>query len=200
MPRGRPRKFDEDQALDGATRLFWQKGLSATSLDDLATAMQMNRPSIYNAFGNKEEIYRKSLARFCGQLDMAMTGLLESEPDIRKGLNAFFNQAIEVYKTEDLPMGCFMMCTAPSETFTNPEVAEDLQSVIQRVDKGFKTRIERAKSEDAVPSSLDAGMAAKLLQATLQSIALRARADESKQSLRRLARFSVDAALNVAGD
>ena len=67
MARGRPRKFDEDQALNGAMVLFWQKGLSSTSLDELAEAMNMNRPSIYNAFGNKDAIYRTTLARFCGQ-------------------------------------------------------------------------------------------------------------------------------------
>ena len=53
-----------------AIGVFWAKGLSGTSLDDLASAMKMNRPSIYNAFGNKEEIYRRALARFCGQLDL----------------------------------------------------------------------------------------------------------------------------------
>ena len=71
MPRGRPRQFDEDAALTGAMMVFWEKGLAATSLDDLAQAMGMNRPSIYNAFGNKDAIYRTALARFCGQLDLA---------------------------------------------------------------------------------------------------------------------------------
>ena len=69
MPSGRPRLFDEDEALTGAMLQFWEKGLSATSLDDLAEAMNMNRPSIYNAFGKKDDIYRKTLARFRTQLD-----------------------------------------------------------------------------------------------------------------------------------
>jgi len=82
MARGRPRKFDEDQALAGAMTLFWEKGLSATSLDDLALAMNMNRPSIYNAFGNKEAIYRRSLQRFCGQLDQGMQVTLGSDKSL----------------------------------------------------------------------------------------------------------------------
>ena len=72
MPRGRPRKYDEDQALSGAMLLFWERGFSATSLDDLSKAMGMNRPSIYNAFGDKEAIYAKALARFCEQLDQGI--------------------------------------------------------------------------------------------------------------------------------
>ncbi|MGH9889647.1 MAG: helix-turn-helix domain-containing protein, partial [bacterium] len=55
---GRPRLFDADAALEGAMRLFWSRGFAATSLDDLAHAMDMNRPSMANAFGDKEAIYR----------------------------------------------------------------------------------------------------------------------------------------------
>ena len=197
MPRGRPRKYDEDQVLTSAMLLFWKKGLSATSLDDLADAMQMNRPSIYNAFGNKEDIYRRSLARVAAQLDAAMERLVQAQPDLKTGITEFFFQAIDVYQSDGLPLGCLMMCTAPSEAFSHPAIAEDLDALIQRVDDGFKVRIDRAQKEGALPSTLKASMAAKMLQATLQSIALRARAGESKQSLRRFSRYAVDTIFEV---
>ena len=78
-PRGRPRKFDPEVAIQKAMLVFWQRGLSATSLDDLSIAMEMNRPSIYNAFGNKEAIYRLALAQFCGQLDLGIEQVLLAE-------------------------------------------------------------------------------------------------------------------------
>lgn len=192
MARGRPRKFDEDQALAGAMTLFWEKGLSATSLDDLAVAMNMNRPSIYNAFGNKEAIYRRSLQRFCGQLDQGMQVTLGSDKSLAAGLYAFFDQAIEVYCGNNPPLGCLMICTAPGEALNHPEVGSDLKALIQRLDAGFTARLDKAKQDGDLPGSTQPKLAAQLLQATLQSVALRARSGHSKASLRKLARYTID--------
>ena len=191
MARGRPRQFDEDEALTGAMLLFWEKGLSATSLDDLAIAMNMNRPSIYNAFGNKDAIYRKSLARFCGQLDKGMQETLNASTSVDIGLNAFFEQAIEVYCGSNPQMGCLMICTAPSEAVSNPEVGKDLKDLISRLDIGLSQRLARAQRNGEISVDLQPKLTAKLLQATLQTIALRARTGEPKASLRKLARYAV---------
>ena len=191
MARGRPRQFDEDEALTGAMLLFWEKGLSATSLDDLAIAMNMNRPSIYNAFGNKDAIYRKSLARFCDQLDKGIQETLDASTLVDVGLNAFFEQAIEVYCGSNPQMGCLMICTAPSEAVSNPEVGKDLKDLISRLDVGLSQRLARAQRNGEISVDLQPKLTAKLLQATLQTIALRARTGEPKASLRKLARYAV---------
>ena len=64
MATGRPRTFCVDQALDIALKVFWKKGYEGTSIDDLTKAMGINRPSLYCAFGNKEELFRKALDRY----------------------------------------------------------------------------------------------------------------------------------------
>ncbi|MEP4485616.1 MAG: TetR/AcrR family transcriptional regulator [Halioglobus sp.] len=199
MARGRPRKFDEELALTGAMTLFWEKGLAATSLDDLAIAMRMNRPSIYNAFGNKEAIYRRSLEHYRTQLEQSMLGMFQSGKSLQAGLYAFFDQAIEVYFGNNPPLGCLAICTAPSAAVSHPEVGKDLKALIALLDTRFAERLLKAKDEGDLPAKAQPKLAAQMLQATLQSIAVRARSGESKASLRTLARYSIDSILSSEG-
>lgn len=190
--RGRPRKFDPDTALHKAMLVFWQRGLSATSLDDLAFAMGMNRPSIYNAFGNKESLYRLALAQFCGQLDLGIEQALKVEPDLRKGLVKFYDQALDVYCGAKPALGCLMICTAPADAIAHPEVRNDLKALMARVDDQLARRITDAIRNGDFPASGDPKLVAKLIQGVLHSLAIRARAGESKSSLKKMTRYAVN--------
>jgi AcrR family transcriptional regulator len=61
---GRPRAFDPDTALECAMHVFWAKGYEGAALSDLTRVMRINRPSLYAAFGNKEQLFRKVLDRY----------------------------------------------------------------------------------------------------------------------------------------
>lgn len=61
---GRPREFDIDEALERAMQVFWERGYEGVSLADLTKAMGITKPSLYAAFGNKAELFRKALERY----------------------------------------------------------------------------------------------------------------------------------------
>src|SRR5580700_8501585 len=82
--RGRPRAFDPDVALERAMHVFWAKGYEGAALSDLTRAMRINRPSLYAAFGNKEQLFRKVLDRY-------MNGPL-----------AYFQKALAARKARDV--------------------------------------------------------------------------------------------------
>src|SRR6266508_1358119 len=90
---GRPRAFDPDAALERAMHVFWAKGYEGASLSDLTRAMRINRPSLYAAFGNKEELFRKVLDRY-------MNGPL-----------AYFGKALEAPKARGVVEEIFL-CSA----------------------------------------------------------------------------------------
>ena len=183
--RGRPKLYDTEAALKAAGAVFWAKGFSGASLDDLSNAMGMNRPSIYRAFGDKEEIYRQALNQFASIMDEAFNQTLIKEQDIRKGLKKFYLKAMEVYSSDETALGCMVWSTAPAATLIHPEVQADLLAAIKHVDAMVLRRVELAIEQGQVKKGVDTNSLSKLIQALLHSISIRVRAGESTTSLKR---------------
>jgi AcrR family transcriptional regulator len=188
--RGRPRKFDTQEALGKALFVFWSNGFAGTSLDELAEAMSMRRPSIYNAFGDKESLYRASLEAFQQRL---LSGLdtLDSQNDPQSILERFFARALDVYTAGDTPLGCFIFCTAPAEAIAHPDVRADMLAVTSRIDRTLKAFFDNTQKAGRMHRDVDPLVAAQVTQATLHSLALRSRAGQSRASLNRMARGAV---------
>ncbi|MFT4677024.1 MAG: AcrR family transcriptional regulator [Patiriisocius sp.] len=189
--RGRPKQYDPEQAILAAMQVFWTKGLAATSLDDLSTAMDMNRPSIYNAFGSKEVIYLRALNTFCGQLDAALDGTLGQAAEFQLGLLSFYYQAIDVYCGPEAQLGCFLACTAPVEVINHEGVSTALASLINDLDQKIAVYVRDAVASGSLAQPDEPMVIAKLIQGVLHTLALRARAGEPRIQLRKLARYSV---------
>jgi AcrR family transcriptional regulator len=89
MAMGRPREFDVDKALDLALQVFWRKGYEGASMADLTETMGITKPSLYSAFGNKEELFRKALEySLRGQLNAAVAALTQREDSLEDRLIA----------------------------------------------------------------------------------------------------------------
>src|SRR5438132_14281082 len=107
IPIGRPRAFDIDEALKRALLVFQQRGYEGTSLSDLTAAMGINRPSLYAAFGNKEELFRQVLARYADG-PAAYTREALDEPAARAVVERLLRGAIEVTTDPLTPPGCLL--------------------------------------------------------------------------------------------
>jgi TetR/AcrR family transcriptional repressor of nem operon len=85
--RGRPRQFDVDGVLDQVVELFWRQGFEATSVADIVEATGLNKSSLYNAFGSKEELFDRALTRY---VEMRAGLLQEIVVDGTRGLDDIF--------------------------------------------------------------------------------------------------------------
>lgn len=96
--RGRPRAYDPQTALQQALGVFWSTGYSGASLDSIATAAGMNRPSLYAAFGDKHALYIKALEQYWEFAAAAMqAALTDNELTLREALTQLYEGQLAIY-------------------------------------------------------------------------------------------------------
>jgi AcrR family transcriptional regulator len=110
MTAGRRRSFDEAQALETAMRVFWRRGYQGTSLSDLTAALGINKPSLYAAFGNKEQLFARALAHYGHHHGLPLvTHLLEpADAPLRERVRAYLTAAARLLTDPALPGGCLV--------------------------------------------------------------------------------------------
>ena len=196
-PRGRPRAFDPPQALTQILMTFWRHGFAATSLDQLAAAAGMNRPSLYAAFGDKKSMYRRALEAFAAQMREEIATAF-AHPKLAESLRRFYRGAIDLYLSgSDGPRGCLYVCTAAVETVQDAEIRQDVIGVLTEIDEVLAARIKQAQREEKAALGADAATLGRLAGSVLHSIAIRARAGQPRRQLEALATSTV--ALICAG-
>ncbi len=187
--RGRPRVYDREAALDAATGTFWRAGFSGTSLDDLGFAAGMNRPSLYAAFGDKRALYLQTLARYVDFSLAAMEAELSVERSLADALDALYTKAIAIYRpAQGDGRGCFLVGTAATEAVADPDVRALLAKALQALDGPLETRIRRAIDEGELDPGVDPREHARLASAMMHSLAIRARAGDTRSSLAAMGR------------
>jgi AcrR family transcriptional regulator len=191
---GRPRKFDEGEALGKMQRRLWTTGLSGASLDGIARSAGLNRPSLAAAFGDKDAIYAQAATHYSAMMEERLSEALDDN-DLGIALQGAFDTAIDLY-TSDGPRGCFVFCTAPAEALTNPVCRDILDQSLNALDALFLRRLEQ---EGAQEDALDLPVLAAQLGATMHSIALRARAGWGYSRLRSLAAATVAQVVTAVG-
>jgi len=190
---GRPRKFDEDEALGKMQRHLWTTGFAGASLDSIARSANLNRPSLAAAFGDKDAIYARASAQFATMMGKR---LYEALDDLETALEKAFDTAIEIY-THDGPDGCFVICTAPAEALMNPDCRNILNQSLIAIDALFLQRLKKEGRGIQVRSS-ELPILAAQLGALLHSVALRARAGWSREQLRILSSGVISRVLSSA--
>lgn len=124
MRGGRPREFDEEQALDGAMRVFWTRGAQATTTRDLEGALGLGPSSLYNAFGSKQALLARSLARYHAIADAGLLEPMRTAPDGLAAVAGFLAR-LEDWLLADGGRGC-MVGRLMAETPPSDEVAAGL--------------------------------------------------------------------------
>ncbi|MEU0969942.1 TetR/AcrR family transcriptional regulator [Streptomyces sp. NPDC005917] len=189
-PIGRPRGFDADEALEQAMMVFWSQGYEGASLTDLTGAMGIARKSMYAAFGNKEELFRKALERYTEGPAAYVARALE-ERSAREVAMAFLAGSVRTTTRPGCPAGCLGV-QGSLAAGDSGRVAQD--ALIAWRDDGrarLRHRFQRAVDEGDLPPGTDPELLARYLMTVSNGIAVQAVGGATRSELQQVA----DAAL-----
>jgi AcrR family transcriptional regulator len=189
-PRGRPRAFDPDVALERAMHVFWAKGYEGASLSDLTRAMRINRPSLYAAFGNKEQLFGKVLDRYM-EGPVAYFGKALGASKARDVVEKIFLGTARMGDDPRIPAGCLMVqgALACGDASVRKEVAAR-RAVSEAA---LRRRFQRAKREGDLPKNSDPGDLAGYVMTVVRGMAVQSAGGASSNQLRRVAQIALRA-------
>jgi AcrR family transcriptional regulator len=193
-PPGRPRAFDRDATLDRALLVFWEHGYEGTSLTALTSALGINRPSLYAAYGSKEELFRAVLDRYDDGPAAYMDDALD-EPAAHDVLRTLLYGAVELATRPGTPPGCLNVQSALTGGDGSRAVRRELRGRRVAAQAALTQRLRRAASEGDLPPGVDPAALARFALTVLRGISVQAADGAGADELRAVA----DTALRACG-
>lgn len=192
MALGRPRTFDVNEALDRALQVFWRKGYEGSSVADLTEAMGISPPSLYAAFGNKEELFRKVLDRYLEGRTTFWREALEA-PTARETIERLLRGMADFLTDKCNPRGCLLVQGALTCGEEADTVRRELTSRRAADELAIRERLRRAKAEGDLPADASPADLARYIAMVLEGMAVQAAGGASRKDLHRV----VDLALRA---
>lgn len=167
---GGVKQFDEDRVLDGAMKVFWERGFSGTSYPELMRVSGLNKSSLYNAFGDKRKLYLRCLERFTQVHGESLRRRLD-EHRLEDAIGGFFDELIGRFRRTDLPGGC-MMTAAALELGGDPDAAGAcVRDGMRELEGLLRRRLDRAVRDGDLPGNADTPSLASFLLAMTRGLA-----------------------------
>ena len=183
----RPRQFDPNQALDAAMTVFWRHGYHASSLQMLLDAMEMNRGSLYAAFGDKASLFQQAMNHYQRRMQTIVLSLLNNQQAPVTGIRQTFEFTVLALPPEQSALGCLLVNAVNELRPLDEPLANAAADHLARVQKAFVEACHRAHSLGQLKGDITPVAAGHLLMTTMTGLRVQARqgacADELRQSV-----------------
>lgn len=183
LPIGRPRGFDRDAALLAAMRTFWARGYEGTSVQDLVTAMGVNKPSLYSTFGCKEEVFREAVELYDRLEGRATTQSLAQAATAREAVETMLRANARAYTVSEGPRGCMIVLSSLLGAPENEGVRAFLAKNRLDGEAVLRTRLARGVAEGDLVPSADLDNLAAFYTTVLEGLSIQARDGASTDKL-----------------
>jgi TetR/AcrR family transcriptional regulator, transcriptional repressor for nem operon len=169
-PRGRPREFDVDQALDGAIRVFSEQGYHGTSIADLISGMGLTSGSIYKAFKDKRAVFLAALDRYIVLRKEQIAATAHNSKPARERLRDVLAFFVESSKGTEGRRGCMVVGSAVELAVLDREVAARVNSSIRTNETVLADLIRLSQKDKSIPSDIDPDSTARVMVCFTQGL------------------------------
>ena len=189
-PPGRPKGFIPDEALDRAVEMFWEHGYEGVDVDRIARAVNVTKPALYRAFGDKPTLLLKAVERYAVTYVAPRMAAFQAEPDIHKAVTAFCEATVNT-ATGDACGGCMMAAAAVGQSERVTEIRSYLAQRLAAAADMFTKRFEQEIKAGHLTRTPSAKVRGRLLVDLLQGLQLRAKTGIAREQLLQDARSYV---------
>ena len=183
----RPKEFIPDDALEKAMQVFWHKGYEATSMEDLLTAMDLNRGSLYDTFGDKRTLFLKVMDRYCTTFVGPKFTLLDQPGPALPTLRRFIGDMIDGGLADPQRRGCLIANTVMELSRHEKEIAGTLRQALTMVEDTFFKVLARAKQQGELKPDKDPRALARFLTTMMQGAIVMIKAGASADMVKQTA-------------
>lgn len=179
----RTKEFDTDEALEKAIGLFWDKGYSACSMQDVVEGLGLSRSSIYETFGDKRQLFLAALKKYQQEGIEGMRNNLGTSTDIRRSIKDLIYSVLPPAVDEPLQKGCFMINAGIELAPHDPEIAAIVQANSEEMEAIMTAAIRKGQEAGQIARNLDASSIARFIFIILSGLrvsAASAAADRTK--------------------
>lgn len=179
----RTREFDEIEVLDKAVELFWQKGYTATSADDLVKGLGLSRSSIYSTFGNKRTLYLRALDQYEKRNGYAMIQMVKQSNDLLKTIEQLFQKVVEQDIKAEIPKGCFLVNTSVELGPHDQQIAKIVSDQEAVIKTAFEMAILKGQEKGQISKKNSAKSLARFLYNSISGLRVAVKSKVSKSTL-----------------
>ena len=188
--RGRPKGFIHDEALDRAVEMFWEHGYEGVDVDRIARAVNVTKPALYRAFGDKSTLLLKAVERYTATYGAPIMAAFQAEPDIHKAITALCEATVNIASGEGRG-GCMMVAAALGESERVTEIRSHAAKGLNAAAEIFTKRFEKEMNAGCMTRTPSAKVRGRALVDLLKGLQLRAKVGVARKQLLQDARSYV---------
>ncbi|MCX2778533.1 TetR/AcrR family transcriptional regulator [Microbulbifer thermotolerans] len=179
-------KYDHQEAINKATRLFWAKGFHATSMRNIQQAIDMRPGSIYATFGSKEALFSKAIQHYTSTSKDRLNAYVESSTSPLTGLKKFIEDSIAGGQTSAPSTMCMLVKTIAELTDDNADLLAEAKRLLQDLESAFADVLARAQKMGEVDAARSPEYLARYLQMQIMGLRTYAHMQGSKEQVMEL--------------
>jgi AcrR family transcriptional regulator len=192
VKKGRPRQFDEDEAIEKAMRVFWKNGYEGTSVSDLTSSMGISRPSLYATFGDKRSLFLRSLDRY-RESPASYVNRALAKPTAREVVQSLLHGVIDLVTDPTNPGGCLFVGASLPASEESEAIRHELAR--RRIDGelDIRKRLQKAAREGDLPTDAEPKALAKLAATLIWGISVQSTNGARRTELLKIAELAMGA-------